>query len=825
MLREMKSFNLIRLVFAYFFLVILVSPLVLFGQEVLYQEDFSDPAINNKGQDGACSPCTTGNDMGGVTNWTIDVSSTTFSAGDHFKVTNEYFESDNTDATSGSPVYWYSLTVDISCYTNVTVSTVLSRQSSNSGSGVEAFYILDGSTTSFGSLIGNGGSSPTTATTSGLSGNTIQIAIAHWGTSSTPKYRHDDVLITGEYDIAACPIPAGPISCGGFFTDSDAGTAAGTYANNINYTSTFCPTSPGELTTVTFQGLDIGAGDVLNIHEGDDLSGPLLGSVNSGTTAGFSIESYDCITFNWITDGVDDGNEGFWATVSCQVSSVNPDASDDFGDAPLICDLTSYSGSTTGNTADEPFNLSGGGTCPTLFGGTIENNSWFRFIATSTSIDILITPTSCQNIFDGIQAAIFAFDGTNFTRISECNFSDGNQDAPFSLTAFEAPLVIGDTYYVMVDGNAGANCEYTIELQSGFTSMTAAASPASVCSGSSSTLSAVNATTTDLIWFADDPAFGSSYGDPLVVSPTSSTTYTVLARGECPGTTADITVNVSPSISQITAGSQGACDAATDTYTQDIVVTYVDPPGTGTLDVNGQSFGITSSPQSITLSGLSANGAGLDVTAVFSDDASCPLTENGLVTAPVSCSVLPIELSSFSGKCVQNGVEITWVTESELNNNVFSLEKANSDLNFESLAEIDGAGNSNQMLTYRYLDRSPHIGINYYRLTQTDYDGKSETFPIIAVSNDCLTHGNKAFFKGNFLVVFVPGFTNEENIKLALYDYVGRKVLEYDEMIDHKSGQHTFMFDIGSRISKGNYLLLIMDQNTGEIHKFKINRF
>lgn len=67
---------------------------------------------------------------------------------------NEYFESDNTDATSGFPLYWYSLTVEMSCYTNVTVSIVLSRQGSNSGSGVEAFYILDGGVpVSFGSLI------------------------------------------------------------------------------------------------------------------------------------------------------------------------------------------------------------------------------------------------------------------------------------------------------------------------------------------------------------------------------------------------------------------------------------------------------------------------------------------------------------------------------------------------------------------------------------------------------------------------------------------------------------------------------------------------
>ncbi len=99
--------------------------------------------------------------------------------------------------------------------------------------------------------------------------------------------------------------------------------------------------------------------------------------------------------------------------------------------------------------------------------------------------------------------------------------------------------------------------------------------------------------------------------------------------------------NVCPvacSIDNITAGSQTACVPATNTYTQQITVTYSNPPATGTLDVNGQSFAITSSPQTVTLTGLTADGNGVNVTAVFSADGTCTDTQNSLFTAPANCS-------------------------------------------------------------------------------------------------------------------------------------------------------------------------------------------
>ncbi|MEM6318913.1 MAG: reprolysin-like metallopeptidase [Bacteroidota bacterium] len=90
-------------------------------------------------------------------------------------------------------------------------------------------------------------------------------------------------------------------------------------------------------------------------------------------------------------------------------------------------------------------------------------------------------------------------------------------------------------------------------------------------------------------------------------------------------------------ISSITAGNQLSCDPNTNTFSQVLTVTYADPPTTGTLLVNGQSFEITESPQAVTLTGLSTDGASVNVTASFSAASSCALTVNSLFNAPVSC--------------------------------------------------------------------------------------------------------------------------------------------------------------------------------------------
>lgn len=92
------------------------------------------------------------------------------------------------------------------------------------------------------------------------------------------------------------------------------------------------------------------------------------------------------------------------------------------------------------------------------------------------------------------------------------------------------------------------------------------------------------------------------------------------------------------SVISLAAGTTGACDSTTLTYTQDIIVSYSNAPTTGNLIVNGQSFAIGISPQTVTLTNLPANGLPVSISASFSANPSCALTISNLFTAPEPCS-------------------------------------------------------------------------------------------------------------------------------------------------------------------------------------------
>ncbi|MCT4625026.1 MAG: T9SS type A sorting domain-containing protein, partial [Schleiferiaceae bacterium] len=75
-------------------------------------------------------------------------------------------------------------------------------------------------------------------------------------------------------------------------------------------------------------------------------------------------------------------------------------------------------------------------------------------------------------------------------------------------------------------------------------------------------------------------------------------------------------------------------------YSQDVIVTYSDEPSIGMLNVNGQNFAITGSPQTVALSNLVADGLPVNVTAHFTAIPSCNIAENALFTAPSACPLV-----------------------------------------------------------------------------------------------------------------------------------------------------------------------------------------
>ena len=275
-------------------------------------------------------------------------------------------------------------------------------------------------------------------------------------------------------------------TCSGVFTDG-----TGNYANNESYTTTFC-SSNGNYLKFDFSAsssalnLDAGTGDTLFFYNGTTATGTPIATLSQSDDIGFTQLQINtlstCVTIKWKSDA--STVDGGWdAVITCGNPPVcsgntNPPPADIFGQAPLICNLNGYCGSTASYYGeDTPYNLFGGGNCGDpvgagfdgVFGGTIENNSWLAFQADASTATFNFNVYGGGACLTGIQAAVFEFDAVTNTFIlkSPCSLTDGSGLGIGSSTLTAAGLTIGRTYYIMMDGNAGDVCDYTVRANTG----------------------------------------------------------------------------------------------------------------------------------------------------------------------------------------------------------------------------------------------------------------------------------------------------------------------------------------------------------------------
>lgn len=98
-------------------------------------------------------------------------------------------------------------------------------------------------------------------------------------------------------------------------------------------------------------------------------------------------------------------------------------------------------------------------------------------------------------------------------------------------------------------------------------------------------------------------------------------------------------------------------------------------------------------------------------------------------------SGLPIELLSFEGSKEEDYNLLKWSTASEQNNDYFLLERSEDGVKWDNINITNSVENSNTKMDYSFRDFTFTNKLNYYRLTQVDLNGVSETFDVITVNN------------------------------------------------------------------------------------------
>lgn len=110
-----------------------------------------------------------------------------------------------------------------------------------------------------------------------------------------------------------------------------------------------------------------------------------------------------------------------------------------------------------------------------------------------------------------------------------------------------------------------------------------------------------------------------------------------------------------------------------------------------------------------------------------------PRMDCTLTTEEAGIIALPIELLFFRAAAGDHSIFIRWATATEVDNDYFTLERSADGTRFTPIAEVDGAGTSYHPNYYEYTDQRAPAGLLYYRLRQTDFDGRYSYSEVVAV--------------------------------------------------------------------------------------------
>jgi hypothetical protein len=248
--------------------------------------------------------------------------------------------------------------------------------------------------------------------------------------------------------------------------------------------------------------------------------------------------------------------------------------------------------------------------------------------------------------------------------------------------------------------------------------------------------------------------------------------------------------------------------------------------GTYNLQVQGTGYGLIGAVTDLRLTRVNSVTAVAGVNGGTTTDPQ--INRTGLTLANLTntfyvgsinsvSTPLPITLISFNVYPENGQVRLEWSTSSETDNAFFTIQRSKDIQGWENLQKIGGSGNSSVTEFYRADDIAPYSGTSYYRLKQTDIDGK-ETYSSVRSVN--------LGSKGTEIAVYPNPATDHITISLP-------EPGEYKIALLNSNGQlmnnpvsitgNSTVMDV-SELKTGIYFILINHDGKNDTRKILINR-
>jgi hypothetical protein len=164
---------------------------------------------------------------------------------------------------------------------------------------------------------------------------------------------------------------------------------------------------------------------------------------------------------------------------------------------------------------------------------------------------------------------------------------------------------------------------------------------------------------------------------------------------------------------------------------------------------------------------------------------------------------VPVELLSFIASISDNNIVLDWQTATELNNYGFEIQRQDEDDNWETLAFVNGNGNSTTPKSYSYTDNYPTGETKIrYRLKQIDFNGQYKYSGEVEVSYVPKEFALYQNYPNPFNPTTKIKYTLpvESNVTIEVFDILGNRV---KTLIQEKqeAGTNEVEFNAGNLVS------------------------
>ncbi len=181
------------------------------------------------------------------------------------------------------------------------------------------------------------------------------------------------------------------------------------------------------------------------------------------------------------------------------------------------------------------------------------------------------------------------------------------------------------------------------------------------------------------------------------------------------------------------------------------------------------------------------------------------------------CDADFVKVLNFNANLQENEVWCTWTSISELDLDFYELEKKGVNGDFQAIAKIEGENIHAILTDYQFVDRSPFLGKNFYRLKMVSNDGLivySQVKEII-------------YFDPETIVIFPNPTTGEAQIffehrtataSMTIYNTIGQKMRFYRwedddlknrgiDLSDLQAGTYFYEVVNGKQITSGKIVI------------------